>query len=535
MRAIAVLFLLSSACGATTAHATDHDELDATLLAPYRGAPASGARTFRIVLDHPGLPAPLTVEWRLDLATSDGAVVQSWRGAQLLEGPPVTIEVVWDGTLARSRTPAQPGSYRATLVAGAIEQSWEIAVGPPAAMQPLSPLSPLSMAPAQASPYKIVLGNLHSQTGHSDGGGDLATCHGAQEPQSSPLGPAQAFDYADRHGLDFLAASEHNHMYDGSTATNAGADARRARALYQAGLAAADKYNRDHPGFVGIYATEWGVIDNGGHLNILNAAALAGWEKNGQGDLLADIDTPKNDYAALYTTMRQRGWIGQFNHPAASGQFVVDGTPLAYTADGDAAMVLCEVVNTNAFSTSETESETRRSVYEGACNRALEAGYHVAFSSDQDNHCANWGMSSTNRTGVLLHAGETFSQASLFDALRARRVFATMDKTASLLFTANGRIMGERFVNRGPLHLLAQYSTSAGKRVAKVAIIEGVPGRNGAVSELSASFDTTVTPAVGEHFYYAKVTQEDGNIVWSAPVWVSQAAPVKRLTFAPVP
>jgi hypothetical protein len=526
MRAISLLFLLSSFCAASAVDATDHDELDATLLAPYRGASGSGARTFQIVLDHPGLQAPRTVDWRLDLVTSGGAVLQSWRGAQVLNGPPVTIEVVWDGTLTRSRTPAPPGSYRATLVAGAIEQSWEIAVGPLAAVQPT--LSPLSMAPAAPSPYKIVLGNLHSQTGHSDGGGDLATCHGAQQPQSSLLGPAQAFDYADRHGLDFLVASEHNHMYDGSAATNAGADPRGARGLYQAGLAAADNYNREHPGFVGVYATEWGVIDNGGHLNILNTPALAGWEKNGQGDLLADIATPKNDYAALYTTMRERGWIGQFNHPAASGQFLIDGTPLAYTADGDAAMVLCEVVNTNAFSTSETESETRRSVYEGACNRALEAGYHVAFSSNQDNHCANWGMSYTNRTGVLVRAGENFGPASLFDALRARRVFATMDRTSSLLLTANGRIMGERFVNRGPLRLLAQFSTSAGKRVAKVAIIEGVPGRNGTVSELSASFDTTVTPAVGEHFYYAKVTQEDGNIVWSAPVWVSQAAPVKR-------
>ena len=32
----------------------------------------------------------------------------------------------------------------------------------------------------------------------------------------------------------------------------------------------------------------------------------------------------------------------------------------------------------------------------------------------------------------------------------------------------------------------------------------------------------TDTPEPGEHFYYAKLTQDDGKILWSAPVWVSQ-------------
>ena len=309
----------------------------------------------------------------------------------MLDGPPVTIDVAWDGALPGGPAPA--GKYRVTLVAEEIAQGWDIAVGPVATV-PFPPV--LDVAP---SPWRIVLGNLHSQTGHSDGGGDLATCHGAQDPQSSPLGPGAAFAYADAHGLDFLVASEHNHLFDGSTGTNAAADPAAARGLFQSGLTLAAQYNQAHPAFLGIYAQEWGVIANGGHLNVFNAPSLLGWERNGAGALLADVETPKGDYAGLYTLMRKQGWIGQFNHPADSGQFVVDGVPLAYTPDGDAAMVLCEVVNTNAFSNSADESETRRSNYEAACNRALEAGYHLAFSTDQDNHCANWGMSYTNRTG----------------------------------------------------------------------------------------------------------------------------------------
>ncbi|HZV67647.1 MAG TPA: Ig-like domain-containing protein, partial [Telluria sp.] len=224
-----------------------------------------------------------------------------------------------------------------------------------------------------------------------------------------------------------------------------------------------------------------------------------------------------------YTLMRQRGWVGQFNHPASSGQFLVNGVALGYTADGDQAMALCEVLNTSAFSTSTNETETSRSSYEGACNKALEAGYHVAFSTDQDNHCANWGASYTNRTGVLIPNGTALSTASFLAAVKARRVFATMDKGSQLVLTANGHLMGERFTNGGTLNLVANYASTGGKTASTVVIYEGVPSRNGTVSQLATTANVTITPALGEHFYYAKITQNDGKILWSAPVWVTQS------------
>jgi hypothetical protein len=380
-----------------------------------------------------------------------------------------------------------------------------------------------SAAPAVGVlPYTVYYGNLHSQTNHSDGGAALDACKGAQDPQTGAFGPDTAFDYARTHGLDILMASEHNHMYDGSDGTNADADPAAAKALYASGLRMARAANAAHPDFLAVYGMEWGVIGNGGHLNIFNSDELLGWEKNAAGALLADTATPRGDYGALYTLMRQRGWIGQFNHPASDGQFAVGGKALAYTEDGDAAMVLCEVLNTSAFSTSANEGETRRSSYETACNKLLEAGYHVAFSSDQDNHCANWGASYTNRTAVLIANGAPLTRDSFVEALRARRVFATMDKNAQLVFTANGRLMGERFDNSGPLRLDVQWAGAPGRSAASVAIMEGVPGRNGAVTQLSDAARHEFTPAPGPHFYYAKVTQDDGKVLWSAPVWITQ-------------
>ncbi|WLI89356.1 CehA/McbA family metallohydrolase [Massilia sp. R2A-15] len=535
-----LLSLLLCGAGCVAASEADHREFGATLAAPYHGEPAPGEpRTFSLAFDYPLVAAPQTVGWTLELTAPDGRVARQWSGQQELFRAPVNLGVRWDGRLGSAAAPA--GIYRVRLVAEAraagggtiagerVEQSWEIAVGraAPPAMPAFRPLArrteALAMAPAPGDlPYDVYLGNLHSQTAHSDGGGDLATCTGAQDPQSSTHGPSEAFAYARDHGLDVLVASEHNHMYDGSAGTNPAATPAAAKALYRSGLDAAKEFNAAHSDFLAVYGLEWGVIANGGHLNIFNSNRLLGWERNAAGKLLAESFTPKSDYASLYTLMRQRGLVGQFNHPSQSGQFLVGGVPFGYTPDGDAAMALCEVVNSNAFSTSTTESETRRSNFELACDKALEAGYHVAFSSNQDNHCANWGMSYTNRTGVLLPAGAALTTAAFLDALRARRVFATMDKGSQLVLTANGRMMGERFANIGPLSLVAHFASVGGKAVASVVMFEGVPGRKGAVAELSRTPVTTITPDPGEHFYYVRVTQDDGNMLWSAPVWVTQ-------------
>jgi hypothetical protein len=484
----------------------DHSEFSATLAAPFLGA-RSGARSFTLSFDYPHPIQPFTAHWRLEILRA-GVPVAQWRGTVVLRGAPVDVSVKWDGA-------AQAGVYTARLVANEEVQEWEIQVG-------AAPAPSALLAPPPALPWDVYLGNLHSQTHDSDGGADLAACHAAQPPQSAPFGPRDAYTYARGRGLDFLLTSEHNHLFDGSAGTNADADPDAARARFHGGLSEAFGFTAAHPGFLAMYGLEWGVIAGGGHMNILNGTELLGWEQGRNGDVVADTVTPRGDYAGLYTLMRSRSWLGQFNHPAGTGQFVVDGVPLGYTADGDAAMALCEVVNTNAFSNNDSETETRRSNFEGACNKALEAGYHVAFSSNQDNHCANWGAAYTNRTGVLFKRGQPYTRAAFMDAVRARRVFATMDKRGTLLLTANGHVMGERFSNRGTLTLDAQFSNSAGKQAAAVKLIEGVPGRNGTVSVLSELSAFTFTPAPGQHFYYARVTQDDGNILWSAPVWVTQ-------------
>jgi len=560
-RTLCYFIAVASAVAAPYAAAMDyqdHYEFEAALDAPYR-AQADHARTFGLRFRFPGAEDGSTVAWRLDITDSDGVIVRRLRGESLLVDGAGAAQVRWserdpqNGPLAfgfyqvRLRAhalnpytdsalafgPLDERVDRALLLAEDDDQVFDIQVGNVArpAMPAFAALPVGVQAGADAKslvatggvPYTVYLGNLHSQTNLSDGGGDLSTCVSEQSPQSGAGSPTNAYDYARTTGLDFLMTSEHNHMFDGSTSTNASANPTTAKNLYQSGQTMRDNYNAAHSNFLALAGLEWGVISNGGHMNIFNTNKLLEWEYNSSNQLIGDLYTPKSDYASIYTTLKTNGWIGQFNHPASTGQFNIGGTDLAYTADGDAAMVLCEVMNSSAFSHNTTQTETSRSSYETACNKLLEAGYHVAFSSDQDNHCANWGASYTNRTGVLIPNGQALNLTNFYAALRARHVYATYDKTSQLvLTTSSGHLMGDQFNNSGSLTLTANYAPGAGRSASQVQIMQGVPGSNGTVSVLSSSASITTTPSTGNHFYYAKVTQDNGTLLFSAPVWVNE-------------
>jgi hypothetical protein len=550
-----LLCVLAMQAASVFAVSPDHHEFEASLHAPFRGD-AGEAREFRLFFSYIDAVDPSTVAWRVELLSQDGKQLhREWLGEERLFRQPIEIAVPWNGR-DRNRKSLARGFYlvRMTAVSGdpiamravagtadqrviaalasasdAHVQEWEIHVGAPPvvtmpAFQPL-PVGAQSVKSAPASgglPYVVYYGNLHTQSNDSDGGGAIPGCSGSQGAQTGAFGPGAGFDYARLHGLDYSVASEHNHYFDGSSGTNGAAVQSVVLARYQAGLTAAINSNTAHPEFLAVYGMEWGTISNAGHMNIFNSNELFSWETNSSGQLLGDVLTPQSNYAAIYATMQQRNLIGQFNHPDGSNQFKIGGVPFGYDANGDQVMVLSEIQNTSAFSDSTDETETGRSSYEPEFKQALEAGFHVAPATNQDNHCANWGASWTNRTGVLISNALPLNRTNFLDALRARRVFATSDKQSQLIFTGNGHLMGERFDNIGVLNLTAGFFNNAGRTVSQVQILEGVPGRNGTVTVLVSTPTHSFTPSTGLHFYYVRLVQDDGKILWSAPLWVNQ-------------
>jgi hypothetical protein len=533
----------------------DHYEFDASLGAAFR-ADAQGRHALRLGFDYPAGGANTQATWQVDVLDQRGVAVQRFLGEAALSNGRGSARLNFDGHRASGPALA-PGYYTLRLravpsLAGdtgtlaqraqkafslardeMIDQRVDIMVGNlPKPRMPAFKALPHGVqdnrnaVAAGSLPYTIYYGNLHSQTNHSDGGTPVGSCGGAEVPQAGTMGPTDAYTMMQTQaGGDFLLTSEHNHMYDGSTGTNTSATPAQANNLFNSGISAAASYRSAHPDFLALYGNEWGVISNGGHLNILNPDGLPSWEYNSSNQLIGSVATVKSDYANLYATMKARGWIGMFNHPASSGQFIIGGTALAYDANGAQVMVAAEVRNTSAFSTNTTQTETGGGTYTTAFNTLLERGYHVAPTSDQDNHCANWGIAGKNRTGVLLPNGATLNVTNFLDAMKARRVFATEDKTAQVVLTGNGQVMGQTISNSGALTLDANYASTSGGTAQRVQFFEGVPGRNGTVTQLfEGAGSTTITPTQGEHFYYVLVTEADGDKIWSAPLWVSQGS-----------
>jgi Bacterial Ig domain/Bacterial pre-peptidase C-terminal domain len=549
----------------------DHHEFEAELVAPFTSTAASGARRFSVTMGYLGVPVGEQFAYTLDLMAPDGTVVKRYSGIERFEGKPMTLSFDWAGR--SGGTNLVDGVYEARLTAFAAastakasgfgtdarvaslraaafaeghaphEIKFQFVLGAtPSAQMPAFralPMSGQSLAKAQSAnqsgnanassatlpnwPYTIYYGSLHGQTNDSDGGGALATCTSSQPAQTGAFGPSAAFPYAKGRGLDFFANTDHNHYFDGSSGLGT-VSAATARARYAAGLTVAANYSASNAGFLAMYGMEWGVISGGGHLNIFNSNELYSWEYDPNNLLYGDRFIAKNDYASVYAVMRAAGQVGQFNHPDVMGQFIINGVDFGYTADGDEVMVLAEISNTSAFSNVDTETQLPGAGYEEAFRKILERGFHVAPATNQDNHCANWGASYTNRTAVLIPNGTALSKASFVEAVRARRVFATHDKNSQLVFSANGSIMGSRISNAGALNLNIGFANPVGRAVSLIEVWQGVPGRNGTMTLLTNSATYSFTPALGQHVYYAKLTQDDGKILWSAPIWVNQGA-----------
>ncbi len=544
----------------------DHHEFEAELLVPFTSDVASGARRFSVTMSYLGAPGGEQFAYRLELVAPDGKVVQTYSGVERFAGKPMTLNFDWAG---RTGATLPDGVYEARLTAFAAdadatatgasdearvqslraaadehghaphELSFKFVMGAaPVAKMPAframaqgyqlgqgeQPRAKAMAAAAIASwPYTVYYGSLHGQTNDSDGGGDLSNCNSSQAAQTGEYGPNVAFPYAKSKGLDFFGNTDHNHYFDGSSGLGT-IPAATAKSRYTAGVTIADNYTAANPSFLAMYGMEWGVISGGGHLNIFNSDELYSWEYDPSNQLYGHRFIAKNDYATLYSVMRAAGQVGQFNHPDTSGQYIINGTDFGYTADGDEVMVLAEISNTSAFSNVDDESQQPGSGYESAFRKILERGFHVAPATNQDNHCANWGSAYTNRTAILVPTGTALTKASFVEALRARRVFATHDKNSQLVFSANGAIMGSRINNTGALNLNVGFANTAGKTASLVEIWQGVPGRNGTMTLLSNSATYSHTPTDGLHVYYVKLTQNDGKILWSAPIWVNQGA-----------
>lgn len=367
-----------------------------------------------------------------------------------------------------------------------------------------------SAQPAPDTSWEVYFGNLHSHTRYSDGSGL----------------PKEAYKHArDKGKLDFLAITEHNHPWalgrDNSGIGNSSV-------LYEILKTAADDATKDGQ-FVALYGQEWSLIDRGNHCNVFEVPKV-----------INAFRVPSGKYPKLLDWLGKnpdsRGKIAvvQLNHPYLGDRAINYGVGQfngAWVPAIDEVAQLIEIANGPAKSYG---SKRTPKLAEDEFKYYLNLGFHLAPTANQDNHYRTWGTITEARTGLL---AKDLSRASVLDAMRNRRCYASLDKNLELVFTVNGAVMGSilpKAKTRKELDIrLSIRDRDEPDAEYEVEVFWDKPGNYlpRAIERLRFKGDGDYAiPGVrywgGNRYLYLKVHQsardseEPDDLAWTAPVWI---------------
>lgn len=330
--------------------------------------------------------------------------------------------------------------------------------------------------------WNVYFGQLHAHTNLSDGTGSVE----------------EAFVYASKvENLDFFAVTDHSDSFDNADAGAIGADGRSISTGWAAGKqAAASVTNEDFVGLFGFEMT-WPEDKQLGHISTFNTP---GWKTRDQEDF-ENVPTALEHYYKALTTVP--GSVSQFNHPdIIHGDFERFDH---YSPQYDAVISLLEVAGEDGV------------VDCAYYDLALDKGWHVAPTNNQNNHNGQWGDASRARTVIL---AETLTEEALYDAMKDRRVYATQDSDLTVYYTLNGAVMGSMIPKSEEAEITVFLNDPTDVAIGKVEVIAdgGVVLDSADVGTPAQVLEMSVSG--GHSYYYLRITQPDGDVAVTAPVWM---------------
>ncbi len=151
---------------------------------------------------------------------------------------------------------------------------------------------------------------------------------------------------------------------------------------------------------------------------------------------------------------------------------------------------------------------------------ALAKGHRLAFIGSTDTHS---GRPGTGQARCVI-ISKAFSRAGLWDALYARRCYATTGRHILVSFTVNEQPMGSELTATTPtMQRRLQWrviGTGPLKRVDLLRnnqVIKSWPGEGKDDAAGRLTYDEPVTAT---EWWYVRAIQEDTELAWSSPIWV---------------
>ncbi|ABV34039.1 MULTISPECIES: CehA/McbA family metallohydrolase [Pseudothermotoga] len=312
--------------------------------------------------------------------------------------------------------------------------------------------------------YNFYFANIHAHTAFSDGSST----------------PTDAYTYAKNY-VDIQAITDHAYYF-------------RQKIDNQDKLLLTKKMAEDatvEGKFVAMWGFEWtgGV----GHINVYGTTD---WTDRNESDL-------KN----LYKWIVSHRALAQFNHPGVTyGNFY----DFEYDLEADKYINLIEVGNGNTSRRTITKEMYSNYIL------ALNKGWHVGATANQDNHRPNWGSANDTRTAILADA---LTYNSIMEALKQRRTYATEDKNAKILFKCNDFWMGSILKDATQLNFEIKLSDDEPFYEAVLVSQSGDVAKWRINSnEFSTSY--RIVPPDGYEWYFLYVIQNDWDEIVTSPIWV---------------
>ncbi|GAB6107367.1 S-layer homology domain-containing protein [Fusibacter bizertensis] len=408
-----------------------------------------------------------------DMTTSDAGATYQYATAPLA-----------DGTYSASVTVTREDTQSTTV-------TWSFTIGEPK--------------------FTAYFGQLHAHTAqYSDGSGTLAD------------GLTYLTNIPASDNIDFVSFTDHSNYFDTVAAPNPVEALNDKTKMTAESLATWDAYvstmltfNESKAGsLLAMPGFEMTWSGGPGHINTFNSEGIVS-RNNANLKSKSDVNM-KNYYDALIQNTDPLANLSQFNHPGATfGTF----SDFAYWSPAyDDKMVAVEVGNGEG-SIGSGGYFPSYSEY----TKALDKGWHVAPTNNQDNHKGHWGNANTARTVII---GESLSTTGLLTGLKNMSVYATEDKNLNIDYTVNDLMMGSIIseVPTEPLKFAINISDDDNSdSIAKVEVISN--GGRVVVSKTFASnvaqWDFELPSAQG--YYYLRVTEADKNLAVTAPIWVGKA------------
>ena len=330
--------------------------------------------------------------------------------------------------------------------------------------------------------WNLYFGQLHAHTDISNGAGSVE----------------EAFQYASQvDGLDFFAVTDHSDSFDNADMGAIDADGADISADWAAGKqAAASVTNGDFVGLFGFEMT-WPEDKQLGHISTFNTP---GWQTRDQ-EAFTNVTAALENYYKVLTAVP--GSVSQFNHPDdIHGDFERFDH---YSPRYDAVVSLLEVAGEDGVVDCEYY------------DLALDKGWHVAPTNNQNNHNGQWGDASDARTVVL---AKSLTEEALYAAMKDRRVYATQDSDLAIFYELNGTVMGSILPKSEEAEITVFLSDPTDEAIGNVEVV--TDGGAVLVSEYveTPSQVLELSASSGHSYYYLRITQPDGDVAVTAPVWM---------------